>query len=264
MLLSLFGNRNIERILLFLFVNGRCYGSQLNRLLRTPLTPLQKAFLRLEKGGVITSYFEGKTRVYQFNPGFPLLHELEQLLKKSYTLLPAHEKKCYYLVRDDYAAKPANLENKGQVVVAFWEKLSAVNRLTFKAVAKSKDNKGWNGKGEGEVEVSKSGSNVLIFTEKGKWQGKEHEEVDFSNVFRWTLDRENHLVSLEHLRRGPDHPIFLFDLSPSGQQSLISVDSHLCAGDTYFGQIRFDPQSVHLHWRIIGPKKNEELHYYYS
>ncbi len=58
MLEVLCGNKNVQRILLFLFVNGKCYGSQLHRSLKAPLTPLQKAFNRLEKGGLITNDYE--------------------------------------------------------------------------------------------------------------------------------------------------------------------------------------------------------------
>jgi len=263
MLEVLCGNKNVQRILIFLFVNGKCYGTQLHRSLKTPLTPLQKALNRLEKGNLITSYFEGKTRLYQFNPAYPLLSELEQLLKKAYTLLPAHEKKDYYVVREDLSAQTVNQENKIQTLLAFWEKLKAVTQLTFNAKTKSKEEQGWNGKGKGEVMITKEG-NVLTFSEKGTWQGKQDGEVSFSNVFRWTLDRYAGVISLEHLRRGPDHPVFLFHLAPSGKHSLSSVDSHLCGGDTYFGQIHFDRYSLRLNWRVIGPKKNEEIDYYYS
>lgn len=261
MLEVLCGNKNIQRILLFLFVNGRCYGTQLHRSLKTPLTPLQKALNRLEKGGLITSYFEGKTRLYQFNPAYPLIGELEPLLKKAYTLLPVHEKKDYYVIKED--AQSINQENKLQILLTFWQKLGGVTQLTFNAKTKSKEERGWNGKGQGEVSVAKEGDNRLSFTEKGTWQGKQG-EVSFSNVFRWTLDRHAGVISLEHLRRGPDHPVFLFYLAPSGKHSLSSVDSHLCGGDTYFGQIHFDRYSLRLNWRVIGPKKNEEIDYYYS
>ena len=75
---ALFGNLNIQRILIFLYINSRCYGVQLHRLLNVPLTPIQKALQRLELGGIIVSYHEGKTRLYQFNPAFPLREELAQ------------------------------------------------------------------------------------------------------------------------------------------------------------------------------------------
>ena len=140
----------------------------------------------------------------------------------------------------------------------------SVTRLSFNAKTKSKEQSGWNGNGKGEVMITKEGSRQLIFTEKGTWQGKQGEVVSFSNTFRWSLDRDAGVISLEHLRLGPAHPVFLFHLAPSGKHSLSSVDSHLCEGDTYFGQIHFDRYSLRLNWRVIGPKKNEEIDYYYS
>ena len=72
MLEGLCGNKNIQKVLLFLFVNNKCYGTQLQRLLKTPLTSLQNALARLEKGRVVISYCEGKTKLYQLNPAYPL------------------------------------------------------------------------------------------------------------------------------------------------------------------------------------------------
>lgn len=261
MLEVLCGNKSVQKILLFLFVNGKCYGTQLHRSLGTPLTPIQNALNRLEKGGLIVSYYEGKTRLYQFNPSYPLMSELELLLKKAYTLLPAHQKKEYYVI---HKTTPAYQENKTQILLSFWEKLSKVTDVNFHARSKSKEEKGWNGKGRGEVIITKEGLTTLIFNEKGTWQTKQGNEVNFSNIFRWTLDRNAGVISLEHLRRGPDHPVFLFHLSPSGKHSMSSVDSHLCEGDTYFGQIHLNQHNLRLNWRVIGAKKNEEIDYLYS
>ena len=264
MLEVLCGNKNVQKILLFLFVNGKCYGTQLHQLLKSSLTPIQKALLRLEKGGVILSHYEGKTRLYQFNPSYPLLNELEQLLKKAYTLLPPHEKKNYSFIEREKYAPRADPEKNTEVLHKFWKRLSRVKQLTFQAKTKSRDEAGWNGKGKGEVTITKEGENVLIFNEKGSWQGKDSKEIGFSNIFRWTLDPHVGMVSLEHLRQGIDNPVFLFHLLPISPHSLSSIDSHLCAGDNYLGQILFAPNCLRLKWRVIGPKKNEELHYYYS
>ena len=143
------------------------------------------------------------------------------------------------------------------------QKLQNVKQLTFHEKTNSKDEGGWNGKGQGKVMTSKD-NNILIFNEKGTWQDKQGGEVSFSNVFRWTLDTNAKMISLEHSRYGLEHPVFLFHLAPTGQQSLSSVDSHLCEGDSYFDQIHFDSYILRLNWRVIGPKKNEELDYYYS
>ncbi len=262
MLEVLCGGKNIKMILIFLFVNGKCYGTQLHRLLKTPLTPIQKALNRLEKGGVITSYYEGKTRLYQFNPSYPLLNELEQLLKKNYTLLPIQEKKQYNFVKS--SGRDHKLSEREHILNLFWERLAAVKEISFKAKTKSTEEGGWKGAGKGEVIVTREGDSVLIFNEKGSWKGESGQEISFSNIFRWTLDRAAGMISLEHLRRGWNHPVFLVNLAPSDNCILTSVDSHLCEGDLYFGQISYDQYGLQLNWRIIGPKKNEVLDYYYS
>ncbi len=264
MLEGLCGNKNVARILIFLFVNGKCYGTQLHKFLKTSLTPIQKALLRLEKGGIIISHLEGKTRLYQFNPAFPILHEMEEMLKKTYTLLPAHEKKDYYVPKEESSIRFAHPQNRIKILSEFWEKLTLVRKLSFNAKTKAKDATGWNGKGAGEVSILKEGTHMLLFNEKGTWNGGGKDQMSFSNIFRWSFDRDAGMISLEHLRRGVNHPVFLFHLVPSGNFSLSSVDSHLCDGDTYFGQVHFDRYGLRLNWRVIGPKKNEEIDYYYS
>jgi Family of unknown function (DUF6314) len=260
----LFGTKNVQKVLLFLFVNGKCYGTQLQKLLKTPLTPIQKALLRLEKGGIVISHYEGKTRVYQFNPAFPLLAELEQLLKKAYTLLPSDEKKSYCSIKPSTHKKDLKQQESEQLLITYWERLYKVKSLTFNARSKSKEEGRWNGHGAGEVIVTQEGDNVLFFQEKGSWTTDTGREIDFSNTFRWTLDRKACLLSLEHLRRGVNHPVFLFYLAPAGDRTLRSVDSHLCEQDAYFGHIACDLHSLRLNWRVIGPKKNEEIDYYYT
>ncbi|MBS3904012.1 MAG: winged helix-turn-helix transcriptional regulator [Simkania sp.] len=264
MLMALCGSKTAQKILLFLFVNGKCYGTQLHRLLKTPLTPVQKALFRLEKGGILLSHYEGKTRLYQFNPAFPLLGELELLLKKAYTLLPPQDKKPFSCLKHETLWLGAGKETSLQVLLMFWEKLSHVKQLSFRSKTRSKEDIGWNGTGKGEVTVTKGGETILLFQEKGLWHSEGGHETNFSNLFRWTLDRNTELISLEHLRRGVNHPVFLFYLSPTSHHTLSSVDSHLCEGDSYLGKIFCDPFCLRLSWRVIGPKKNEEIDYYYS
>lgn len=136
-------------------------------------------------------------------------------------------------------------------LLAFWDKLAGVTQLTFR-------------EGQGEVIVTKEGSNILIFGEKGAWKDTQGEEINFSNRLRWTLDRKAGVISLEHLRRGEDHPVFLVHLTPSSQHSLSSVSSHFCGKDTYYAKIDMDCYRLCLSWRVTGPKKNEELTYYYT
>jgi len=96
MLENLFGNAVIEKILFFLLKNKKTYASELSRVFEIPLFSCQMALERLEKGGILVSYKEGVTRLYQFNPRFPMLEELMCFLEKSYTFLPETFHQKYY------------------------------------------------------------------------------------------------------------------------------------------------------------------------
>ena len=96
MLEHLFGNPVIEKILFYLLVNQKSYPSQLKRVFQIPLYSFQKALGRLEKGGIIVSHKEGKTVVYQLNPRYPFLEELENFLQKAYDSFPEEFRHKYY------------------------------------------------------------------------------------------------------------------------------------------------------------------------
>jgi len=260
MLEGLCGNKNVQKVLLFLFVNGKGYGAQLQRLLRTPLTTLQNALARLEKGKIILSYTVGKTKLYQMNPSYPLLSELEHLLKRTYTLLSPQEKKLYSLVRQDAYEK--RIEDPQ--LLSFWGRLKRVKEVALDARTRSKDGPGWNGSGKGNVLVEEESGSILTLHERGSWQVQQTQNMTFSNTFRWTLDLSAGMISLEHLRKGPNHPVFLFHLAPTGPQHLASVESHLCEEDVYMAQVAWDLNQIRLSWRVIGPKKNEEMEYCYT
>jgi hypothetical protein len=264
MLEVLFGTKTVKKVLLFLFVNGKCYGSEVHKALKTPLTPIQKVLARLEKGGLLTSHFEGKTKLYQFNQAFPLLSELELLLKKAYTLLSIQEKKQYSFAHKEGLLPINQVKENAAILLDCWQKLGKVKELNFQAKTKSDEKNGWGGNGKAEVHISKENEKTLIFTEKGSWKNKSDKEIDFSNAFRWTLDTQVGVLSLEHLRLGINNPVFLFNLAPTENGTLSSVDSHLCGDDIYFGQLVWDLLSLRLSFRVIGPKKNEEIDYYYT
>lgn len=271
MLQSIVSNQSMEKILFFLLLNGKCYASQLSRRFKTPLTPIQHSLNKLESGGVVSSRSEGKIRTFAFNPDYPLLPELEGILKKAYTHLPSDQKKRYYspsfsggASRRQSGAGPQTTTGQ-KTVLMVWEKLCKVESLCFSAKSKSQGNvSGWNGIGRGEVEVRKQEQDVIVFHEKGKWVAEDGKEFDFHNVFRWTLKREEGAIMLEHLRLGIHHPVHLFSLVPIDASTLESFDAHVCKEDSYFGQLRFDKHYVQFNWRVIGPKKNEELDYLYT
>lgn len=263
MLVGLFGNRNVERILLFLFVNQKCYGAQIQSLLTVPLTPVQKALLRLEKEGILHSSYEGKTRVYQFSPSYPLRSELETLLKKAYTLLPPQEKKLYCFIHKPRLRVQEERDRERthkDALLAFWERLTKARKLSFSAKSGQPSMK----IGKADVTIHHESPSILIFQEKGYWFLDQLPDTAFSNSFRWTLDLNTSLITLEHLRYGNTHPVFLFHFAVTHPYMLESVDAHLCAEDTYLGNIVWNRKNIDFHWRIIGPHKNDQLVYRYA
>lgn len=271
MLNPLFGNKSLEKILFFLLLNGKCYAAQLSQRFASPLTPLQHALGKLERTGVLISYNEGKTRFFEFNPSYVLLSELESLLKKAYVHLPAEKKQLYY--SPAFQAKPQKerknfspKSNSGQATLKMvWNKLQNVKTLCFSAKSKSLGmSSGWNGLGKGNIDLKRVEENVLIFQEKGSWVSEENKNFEFSNAFRWTFQADSGAILLEHLRFGVQNPVYLFALVPIDSNTLESIDSHVCKEDSYFGQLRCDKHFVQFNWRVIGPKKNEEIDYLYT
>lgn len=96
MMESLFGTPIIEKVLFFLLVNKKCYPTQLKNVFQNPLYSFQRALARLEKGGIIVSYKEGKTLVYQFNPSYPFMQEFVAFLQKAYDFFPQEIREKYY------------------------------------------------------------------------------------------------------------------------------------------------------------------------
>ena len=96
MLEYLFGNKTVEKILFYLLLNEKCYATQLKKRLKAPLNGIQQALLKLEGGGILVSFTEGKTRLFQYNPRYPFLKELTAFFQKAYEFLPEKTKKEFY------------------------------------------------------------------------------------------------------------------------------------------------------------------------
>ncbi|MCP5505274.1 MAG: hypothetical protein H7A38_00125 [Chlamydiales bacterium] len=266
MIKHLFGNQNIEHVLFFLFVNEKCYGAQLQTLLNLPLTPIQRALSHLEKNGIICSTLIGKKRLYEFNSIHPLRWEIESLLKKAYTLLPPERKKLYcYIHRQRLSAKQEWKRKQRQTknLSSFWERLLRVNTLSAHVTTRTESQK-IDRKGKATVWITMPSQRKIVFQEKGTWLSNGKPHTQFRNTFQWSLDVEASLITLEHLRYGLGHPVFLFHLTPVNTHQLESVDAHLCGDDVYLGNISWNANTLLFHWRVIGPNKNEELTYSYT
>ncbi len=96
MLEYLFANKNVEKILIYLNLHGKANATELSRSFDSALDPIQKTLKKLEEGGLLASFLEGKTRVFQWNPRYPFLSEIQNLAKKAYTFLPSDIQEQYF------------------------------------------------------------------------------------------------------------------------------------------------------------------------
>lgn len=270
---ELFGNPNIEKVLLFLLVNEKCYATQLYHWLGGALTPIQQALRRLEKGGIVTSHLKGKTRLFRFNPHYPFLKELQALLKQGYHHLPLHDQQAYYCpqgyrqrlhVHMSIQNMQRDLAQDQETLFVLWQRLLQIKHLSFSAQSKANKPSGWNGIGRASVEVKALTSHILTFQEQGNWTSDEGKQFDFKNIFRWTWHHTKPLITLEHLRHGPDHPIVLFELTPVTPHRFETIHPYLCKQDTYLAHLYCNRHFIQLDWRILGPHKNEDIHYIYT
>jgi hypothetical protein len=152
-------------------------------------------------------------------------------------------------------------KNTIQTLSAFWKRLLAVKYLRFYAKPHITDSDAWLGRGA--VTTTLVSNTVLLFEEKGYWHNGQRDHLHFSNLFRWSLDLQNTIITLEHLRLGPQQPVFLFDLTPFNRHSLVSTEPHFCNKDVYFAQMHYQNYHLRLNWRVVGPQKKQKFNYTY-
>ena len=92
MLETLFGSVSKERIIFFIYARGEGYPREIARFFATGLTPIQRQLEALERGGILLSRLAGRTRLYMFNPRYPLLDELKALIEKAMAFYPEEER----------------------------------------------------------------------------------------------------------------------------------------------------------------------------
>ena len=63
------------------------------------LYAVQKQMIKFEELGIFVSFLEGKTRMFEWNPRYPFLEEIQALLKKAYQYIPEDEKAHFFIKR---------------------------------------------------------------------------------------------------------------------------------------------------------------------
>lgn len=91
MIEALLGSINKERVLVYLFVNGTGYARAIADHFGTNLRNIQVQLDNLEAGGILISRQEGRTRLYEFNPRWPLRVELIALIRRLLEFYPQEE-----------------------------------------------------------------------------------------------------------------------------------------------------------------------------
>lgn len=250
-----------KKILLMLFIRERCTFSELVEGSGLSEALVKASTACLEESGVIRFFNTEEGDGYVFHPSYLLRSELEIAIKKSYLALSCEEKLQLFSVgkrRTDSLID--GKEKKKKILFGFWERLDTIRHLRIRA--RSNGERGvTEQEGEATVKVSRPSDSVRIFQENGSWSGKD--PVSFCNTFCWELSEETGSLSLSHLRYGRDRPVGLLHFVPISSEKLGSIDIHLCGQDTYLGYITYRSDCLDLHWRVIGPYKNDFLHYRY-
>jgi predicted ArsR family transcriptional regulator len=92
-------NETAEKVLLFLQNYGEGYARAIASTYGLALNAVQNQLRRLEAEGVLVSQLKGRTRMFQWNPRYPLRAELSALLEKALTLVPPAQRDKWFMQR---------------------------------------------------------------------------------------------------------------------------------------------------------------------
>ena len=83
MLEPILGSVSAERVLIFITARQEGYAREIARFFETNLDPIQRQLEKLEFGGVPINRWVGRTRLYAFNPRYPFLREVKNLISRA-------------------------------------------------------------------------------------------------------------------------------------------------------------------------------------
>jgi hypothetical protein len=99
MLETLFGGATAEKVLLYLASYGEGYAKEIADRFSIPFSMVQKQLMKFEAAGLLASQLKGRTRVYAWNPRFPLKAEALALLQRALEFIPEDEQRRYFQAR---------------------------------------------------------------------------------------------------------------------------------------------------------------------
>jgi hypothetical protein len=68
------------------------YAREISQFFGMDISTVQNQLDKLELGSILVSLTKGRTRIYTFNPRYPFLEELKQLLEKALSFYPEEER----------------------------------------------------------------------------------------------------------------------------------------------------------------------------
>jgi len=89
-----------ERILFFMNYHGETFSTEIAHKFEFHLYGVQKQFNRFEKAGMVRSRYVGRTRVFSWNPDWPMLRELRAFLSRAFEEMDKEEKEPYLTRRN--------------------------------------------------------------------------------------------------------------------------------------------------------------------
>ena len=97
MLKGLFGNETAVKVLLFVEQYGEGYAQEIaDTFDGLTVSMVQGQLLRFEKEGLLVSLKKGRTRLFLWNPRYPFVSEVREILKKALKAMPDSEHKRYF------------------------------------------------------------------------------------------------------------------------------------------------------------------------
>ena len=99
MLAPLFGSKGSEKVLIFIAARGEGYAREISQFFDIDISTIQNQLDKFELGGILASTTKGRTRLYTFNPRYPFLKELKQLLNKALSFYSKEEQEKLLMER---------------------------------------------------------------------------------------------------------------------------------------------------------------------
>lgn len=99
MIEAILGSTGAERVLLYLENYGEGYPTEIARTFGMAQVAIQRQLQKFEDGGIVVSRLIGRTRLYTWNPRFPLLKPLRELLRAALREIPQEETKKFFRKR---------------------------------------------------------------------------------------------------------------------------------------------------------------------